>query len=233
MWEIIERSLPQLLAAGFKYTIPLAIISFFFGLIIALVTALIRLSRQRGAFMILKWIASFYVWLFRSTPLLVQLFIVFFGLPYLRIKGVLPHGIKLEPFTAGIITFSLNTGAYASETIRAAISSVPTGQWEAGAAIGMTRLQILWRIILPQALRVALPPLSNSFISLVKDTSLAASITIMEMFAVSQQIAAENYQPLLMYTLVAMVYAAFTTILSYFQGYLERVVDRQVNANNR
>lgn len=233
MWEIIKTSLPQLLAAGFKYTIPLAIISFFFGLIIALVTALIRLSRQRGAFMILKWIASFYVWLFRSTPLLVQLFIVFFGLPYLRIKGVLPHGIKLEPFTAGIITFSLNTGAYASETIRAAISSVPTGQWEAGAAIGMTQLQILWRIILPQALRVALPPLSNSFISLVKDTSLAASITIMEMFAVSQQIAAENYQPLLMYTLVAMVYAVFTTVLSYFQGYLERVVDRQVNANNR
>ncbi|XYG84954.1 amino acid ABC transporter permease [Limosilactobacillus reuteri] len=233
MWEIIKTSLPQLLAAGFKYTIPLAIISFFFGLIIALVTSLIRLSRQRGAFMILKWIASFYVWLFRSTPLLVQLFIVFFGLPYLRIKGVLPHGIKLEPFTAGIITFSLNTGAYASETIRAAISSVPTGQWEAGAAIGMTRLQILWRIILPQALRVALPPLSNSFISLVKDTSLAASITIMEMFAVSQQIAAENYQPLLMYTLVAMVYAVFTTVLSYFQGYLERVVDRQVNANNR
>ncbi len=233
MWEIIKTSLPQLLAAGFKYTIPLAIISFFFGLIIALVTALIRLSRQRGAFMILKWIASFYVWLFRSTPLLVQLFIVFFGLPYLRIKGILPHGIKLEPFTAGIITFSLNTGAYASETIRAAISSVPTGQWEAGAAIGMTRLQILWRIILPQALRVALPPLSNSFISLVKDTSLAASITIMEMFAVSQQIAAENYQPLLMYTLVAMVYAVFTTVLSYFQGYLERVVDRQVNANNR
>ena len=233
MWEIIKTSLPQLLAAGFKYTIPLAIISFFFGLIIELVTALIRLSRQRGAFMILKWIASFYVWLFRSTPLLVQLFIVFFGLPYLRIKGVLPHGIKLEPFTAGIITFSLNTGAYASETIRAAISSVPTGQWEAGAAIGMTRLQILWRIILPQALRVALPPLSNSFISLVKDTSLAASITIMEMFAVSQQIAAENYQPLLMYTLVAMVYAVFTTVLSYFQGYLERVVDRQVNANNR
>ncbi len=233
MWEIIKTALPQLLAAGFKYTIPLAIISFFFGLIIALVTALIRLSRQRGAFMILKWIASFYVWLFRSTPLLVQLFIVFFGLPYLRIKGVLPHGIKLEPFTAGIITFSLNTGAYASETIRAAISSVPTGQWEAGAAIGMTRLQILWRIILPQALRVALPPLSNSFISLVKDTSLAASITIMEMFAVSQQIAAENYQPLLMYTLVAMVYAVFTTVLSYFQGYLERVVDRQVNANNR
>lgn len=230
MWKIIETSLPQLLAAGFKYTIPLALISFFFGLIIALITALIRISKQGGGFTLVKWFFSFYVWLFRSTPLLVQLFIVFFGLPYLRIKGLVPHGIKLEPFTAGVITFSLNTGAYASETIRAAISAVPQGQWEAGAAIGMTRLQVLWRIIIPQALRVALPPLSNSFISLVKDTSLAASITIMEMFAVSQQIAAENYQPLVMYSLVALVYAAFTTVLTYLQKYLERVMNRQVNA---
>lgn len=228
MWEIIRTSLPQLLAAGFKYTIPLVLISFFFGLIIALVTALIRLSHQRGPFMILKWFVQFYVWLFRSTPLLVQLFIVFFGLPYLRIRGILPHGIKLEPFTAGIITFSLNTGSYASETIRAAISSVDHGQWEAGAAIGMTRLQILWRIIIPQALRVALPPLSNSFISLVKDTSLAASITIMEMFEVSQQIAAANYQPLLMYTLVALIYAVFTTVLSVLQHYLEKRFGSQI-----
>ncbi|MCI1974560.1 MAG: amino acid ABC transporter permease [Limosilactobacillus sp.] len=231
MWEIIQESLPQLLAAGFKYTIPLALISFFFGLIIALVTALIRLSRQHGLFMLLKWLAQFYVWLFRSTPLLVQLFIVFFGLPYLRIKGVLPHGIKLEPFTAGIITFSLNTGAYASETIRAAISAVPSGQWEAGAAIGMTRLQVLWRIIIPQALRIALPPLSNSFISLVKDTSLAASITIMEMFEVSQQIAAANYQPLLMYTLVALIYAVFTTVLSGIQHYLEKRLGSQIRVS--
>ena len=220
MWEIITTSLPQLLAAGFKYTIPLALISFFFGLIIALVTALIRLSHQRGPFIILKWFVQFYVWLFRS--------IVFFGLPYLRIRGILPHGIKLEPFTAGIITFSLNTGAYASETIRAAISSVDHGQWEAGAAIGMTRLQILWRIIIPQALRVALPPLSNSFISLVKDTSLVASITIMEMFEVSQQIAAANYQPLLMYTLVALIYAVFTTVLSVLQHYLEKRLGSQL-----
>ncbi|MBB1086441.1 amino acid ABC transporter permease [Limosilactobacillus fastidiosus] len=228
MWEIIRTSLPQLLAAGFKYTIPLALISFFFGLIIALVTALIRLSYQRGPFILLKWFAQFYVWLFRSTPLLVQLFIVFFGLPYLRIKGIFPYGIKLEPFTAGIVTFSLNTGAYASETIRAAISSVAKGQWEAGAAIGMTRLQILWRIIIPQALQVALPPLSNSFISLVKDTSLAASITIMEMFEVSQQIAAANYQPLLMYTLVALIYAVFTTVLTIIQHYLEKRLGSQI-----
>lgn len=231
MWKIIESSVPQMLAAGFKYTIPLAIISFFFGLILALITALVRLTRKKGPFRIIKWIFSFYVWLFRSTPLLVQLFIVFFGLPYLKIKGIFPNGIKLEPFTAGIITFSLNTGAYASETIRAAISSVPKGQWDAGFAMGMSKLKTLWRIILPQAFRVALPPLSNSFISLVKDTSLAASITIMEMFAVSQQLAAENYQPLLMYSLVALIYAAFTTVLTFLQKYLEHITDRYVKAN--
>lgn len=229
MWKIIENSVPQMLAAGFKYTIPLAIISFFFGLILALITALVRLSKKSGPFLIIKWLFSFYVWLFRSTPLLVQLFIVFFGLPYLKIKGVFPNGIKLEPFTAGVITFSLNTGAYASETIRAAISSVPEGQWEAGLAMGMSKLRTLWRIILPQAFRVALPPLSNSFISLVKDTSLAASITIMEMFAVSQQLAAENYQPLLMYSLVALIYAVFTTLLTFLQKYLEHVTGRYVN----
>ena len=231
MWKIIESSVPQMLAAGFKYTIPLAIISFFFGLILALITALIRLTRRKEPFRIIKWIFSFYVWLFRSTPLLVQLFIVFFGLPYLKIKGIFPNGIKLEPFTACIITFSLNTGAYASETIRAAISSVPKGQWDAGFAMGMSKLKTLWRIILPQAFRVALPPLSNSFISLVKDTSLAASITIMEMFAVSQQLAAENYQPLLMYSLVALIYAAFTTVLTFLQKYLEHITDRYVKAN--
>lgn len=228
MWKTIETSVPQMLAAGFKYTIPLAIISFFFGLILALITALVRLSKKHGPFLLIKWIFSFYVWLFRSTPLLVQLFIVFFGLPYLKIKGIFPNGIKLEPFTAGIITFSLNTGAYASETIRAAINSVPQGQWEAGMSMGMSKLRTFWRVILPQAFRVALPPLSNSFISLVKDTSLAASITIMEMFAVSQQLAAENYQPLLMYSLVALLYAIFTTILSLLQKYLEYVTNRHL-----
>ena len=224
MWETIITALPQMLAAGFKYTLPLAITSFVIGLVIALIAALIRLSNRKGIFVILKWITSFYVWLFRATPLIVQLFIVFFGLPYLKIKGLTPNGIKLDAYVAGVITFSLNTGAYASETIRAALLSVPKGQWEAGSAIGMSKFKILRRIIIPQALRVALPPLANSFISLVKDTSLAASITIMEMFAVSQQIAAENYQPLLMYILAAIVYAIFTTVLTYLQKYLEKVL---------
>ncbi|MGA3431191.1 amino acid ABC transporter permease [Lactiplantibacillus plantarum] len=232
IWHIIVTSTPQIAAAGLKYTIPIAIISFILGLILAIFTALVKISTRRGWFLILKAIANFYVWLFRSTPLLVQLFIVYFGLPYLKIKGPFPNGVQLDPWTAGIATFSLNTGAYCAETIRAAILSIPQGQWEAAYSIGMTKSQVLKRIILPQAARVSLPPLSNSFISLVKDTSLAASITIIEMFEVSQQIAAQNYQPLVMYSLVAALYAILCTILSWLQGYLEKRTSRYLRPLN-
>ncbi len=232
IWHIISSSTPEILAAGFKYTLPIAIISFVLGLIIALLTALARLSQRGGAFNIVKWLCGFYIWLFRSTPLLVQLFIVYFGLPYLKIKGILPKGIQMDPVIAGILTFTLNTGAYCSETIRGAIQSIPNGQWEAAASIGMTRSLALRRIIIPQAVRVSLPPLANSFISLVKDTSLAASITIVEMFEVSQQIAAANYQPLVMYTLVAAYYAIACTLLAWLQKYLEKITSRYVTPVN-
>ncbi|KRL00831.1 amino acid ABC transporter permease [Liquorilactobacillus capillatus] len=228
MWDIIVNATPQLIVAGLKYTIPISIVSFLLGLILALITALVRLSTKKGPFRIFKAIFRFYVWLFRSTPLLVQLFIVYFGLPYLKIAGIAPDGIKLTPLVAGIITFSLNTGAYCSETIRASILSIPKGQWEAAYSMGMTRSKALSRIILPQAVRVSLPPLANSFIGLVKDTSLAASITIVEMFEVSQQIAAENYQPLIMYCLVAALYAVACSLLSWLQGYLEKITSRYI-----
>lgn len=232
IWHIIVTSTPQIAAAGLKYTIPIAIISFILGLILAIFTALVKISTRRGWFLILKAIANFYVWLFRSTPLLVQLFIVYFGLPYLKIEGIFPNGVQLDPWTAGIATFSLNTGAYCAETIRAAILSIPQGQWEAAYSIGMTKSQVLKRIILPQAARVSLPPLANSFISLVKDTSLAASITIIEMFEVSQQIAAQNYQPLVMYSLVAALYAILCTLLSWLQSYLEKRTSRYLRPLN-
>ncbi|AYF92106.1 amino acid ABC transporter permease [Apilactobacillus bombintestini] len=230
-WDIIRDATPQLVKACLIYTIPIAIVSFIIGLTIAVITALIKISQKGGWFLIVKAIFHFYVWLFRSTPLLVQLFIVFFGLPYLRIAGIFPDGIRLTPVVAGIITFSLNTGAYASETIRGAILSIPEGQWEAAYSLGMTKRKVLWRIILPQASRVSLPPLANEFIGLVKDTSLAASITIVEMFEVSQQIAAENYQPLIMYILVAAIYAVLCSILSVLQSYLEKRVSRSFVKN--
>lgn len=226
IWHIIVTTTPQLLKAGIRYTIPLSIISFVLGLILAVITALVRRSTprgnlvSRGLWQLVKWFFDFYVWLFRSTPLLVQLFIVFFGLPNI--------GVQFSSWTAGIITFSLNSGAYASETVRAAISSIPQSQWEAAYSIGMTYRQVLWRIIFPQALRIAVPPLANNFISLVKDTSLASSITILEMFMISQQIVAHNYQPMLMYTLVAVIYAVFCTVLSILQHYLEKWTSRYV-----
>lgn len=226
MWNTIVNSTPEIFWAGIKFTIPLTLISFAIGFVIAVVTALVRISHPKGnpvfagLWELLKLFLSFYVWLFRSTPLLVQLFIVFFGLPNV--------GIQFDAFTAGIITFSLNTGAYCSETVRGAISSIPDSQWEAAYSIGMTYRQVLFRIVFPQALRVALPPLSNSFIGLVKDTSLASSITILEMFMVSQQIAAKNYEPLLMYSIVAVVYAVFCTVLSIAQHYLEKYMSRYV-----
>ncbi|KRM91361.1 L-cystine transport system permease tcyB [Fructilactobacillus florum DSM 22689 = JCM 16035] len=203
-----------------KFTIPLSLLSFAIGLVIAVVVALIKfLPVQGNRFIKLLWqgirlLVSFYVWAFRSTPLLVQLFIIFFGLPSI--------GIKLAPFTAAVIGFSLNTGAYGSETIRSALLAVNQDQWDAAYTLGFSTPQTLWRIIMPQALRIVLPPLSNEFIGLVKDTSLASTITIAEMFQVSQQIAAQNFQPLTMYIEVAFLYAILCTILSTLQHYLER-----------
>lgn len=228
MWDIIKSSTPELFWAGIKYTIPIAIISFAIGLVIAIITALIKISQPRGnkfvkaLWQIVKAIFSFYVWLFRSTPLIVQLFIVFYGLPNV--------GIQMSAWTAGIWTFSLNTGAYASETIRGAISSIPKSQWEAAYSIGMTYRQVLFKIIFPQAFRVAIPPLSNSFIGLVKDTSLASTITIADMFLESQQIASHNYQPLLMYSIVAAIYAIFCSLLTILQYYMEKRLNRYVKA---
>ncbi|APX72234.1 amino acid ABC transporter permease [Companilactobacillus allii] len=226
MWHIIISSLPEMIGAMLQFTIPLAIISFIFGLILAVLTALIKFIQPsenkalKYPWLVLRAIANFYVWLFRSTPLLVQLFIIFFGLPSV--------GIQLPAFIAAVIGFSLNTGAYASETIRSALLSVPQDQWDAAYTLNFTTRQTLMKIVLPQAVRIALPPLSNSFIGLVKDTSLASSITILEMFQVSQQITAKNYQPLLMYTLAAALYAIVCSLLSWLQHYLERRTSKYV-----
>ncbi|MGR3741471.1 amino acid ABC transporter permease [Companilactobacillus sp. DQM5] len=217
MGNIIITSLPPMIIAMLKFTIPLALISFFIGLILAIVTALINFltSKKSNLFWkILQLISKFYIWIFRSTPLLVQLFIIFFGLPNI--------GIELNPFVAAVIGFSLNTGAYTSEIIRSALMSVPKDQWDASFTLGFSMYTTLKKIILPQAFRIALPPLFNSFIGLVKDTSLASSITILEMFQVSQQIAAKNFEPLLMYSLAAGLYAIICTLLTLLQRYLEK-----------
>jgi cystine transport system permease protein len=207
---ILVHSFFPLLKAGIYFTVPLTIISYFLGLVVAFFTAIARISDIK----MLERISRFYVWIIRGTPLLVQLFIIFYGLPSV--------GVTLDAFTSAIIGFTLNVGAYNSEVFRASILSISQGQWEAGQALGMSRSQILVYIILPQAMRVAVPPLSNSFISLVKDTSLAATITVTEMFQKAQQITAATYEPLWLYSEAAFIYLIFSSVLSMFQGWMEK-----------
>lgn len=212
---LLDSFLP-LLKAGVVFTVPLAVISFGLGLTVALLTALARMSGSP----LLSGAARFYVWIIRGTPLLVQLFIIFYGLPSV--------GVTIAAFPAAVIGFTLSVGAYTSELIRAAIQSIPRGQWEAAYSIGMTYSQALRRIIIPQATRVAVPPLANSFISLVKDTSLAATITVTDLFRVAQQITATTYEPLVLYSEAAFVYLLFSSILSSLQGWMERRFSRHV-----
>ncbi|AYG61599.1 amino acid ABC transporter permease [Rhizobium jaguaris] len=205
-WE----SLGTLLWAGLVFTIPLTLITFVLGLLLGLLTAVTRLFAPPP----LVAIARFYVWVIRGTPLLVQLFVIFYGLPSL--------GILLDAFPAAVIGFTLSVGAYTSEIIRAVISSVPKGQWEAAYSIGMSWRQAMNRTILPQAARVAVPPLSNTFISLVKDTSLAAAITVPELFQAAQRIVATTYEPLILYVQAALIYLVMSSFLSALQVSLER-----------
>ncbi|HEL2219166.1 TPA: amino acid ABC transporter permease [Streptococcus suis] len=210
VWQLLLDSFSQILVPGLLVTIPLTILSFTFGLLIAIGTALVQIAQIP----ILKQVARFYIWVVRGTPLLVQLYVIFFGLPSL--------GIVLDAFPSAVLVFSVNTGAYAAETIRASIESVPKGQLEAGYSVGMSFAQTMRRIILPQGFRVAFPPLSNTLIGLVKDTSLAANITVLEMFMATQQIAARTYEPFALYCEVALVYLLFSTILTKLQAYGEK-----------
>ena len=210
VWQLLLDSFWQILLPGIRVTIPLTLVSFSLGLIIALLTAMVQVANIP----VVKQIARIYVWIIRGTPLLVQLFVVFYGLPSV--------GIILDAIPSAIIVFSFNTGAYASETVRAAIEAVPVGQIEAGYCVGMNYLQIMGRIILPQALRTAFPPLSNSLIGLVKDTSLAANITVVEMFLAGQRIAANSLEVMAIYCEVAFVYLLFCTVLTKLQTYCEK-----------
>lgn len=218
--DILSDAFPTLLKAGLQWTCTLTLVSFFFGLIIAVILALMKLSNSR----VLKAISSFIIWFVRGVPLIVLLFIIFYGMPAV--------GIILPAFLAATIGFSLNEGAYNAEIIRAAILSIPKGQWEACKALGMTQPQTLSNVVMPQATLVAIPPLANNFISLVKDTSLAAIITVPEMFQRAQQVVAVTYEPLWLYLEAGFIYLIFSSILSYFQGKLEIKFGKHANNLN-
>ena len=212
--SILADSFWKILLPGLTATIPLTVIAFSLAMVIAVAAALVQFARIK----VLRQLCRLYIWVFRGTPLLVQLFVVFYGMPRV--------GIVIEPFPAAVIVFSLNEGAYCAEIIRAALESVPPGQLEAGYCAGMSYLQTMRRIILPQAMRTAFPSLSNSLIAMVKDTSLAANITVVEMFRATEQINARVYEPLALYIEVGLTYLLFSTVLTY----LQRVGEKKLGA---
>ena len=208
--NILITSFLKILIPGIKITIPLTIISFALSLVLGLVLALVQVANVNG----LKQFSVFYIWVFRGTPLLVQLFIIFFGLPGL--------GIMIDAFPAAVIAFGLNLAAYNAEVFRSSILAVNKGQLEASYMIGLTYSQSLRKVVLPQAYRIAFPSLFNNLISLLKDTSLASSITVVELFTSAQQIAARTYEPFALYCEAALIYLAFSTLLTWLQSYLEK-----------
>lgn len=213
-WQLVLDSIGPIALGAITGTIPLTLASFSLGLVIAIGMALARISGIAW----LSGLARAYISIIRGTPMLVQLFVIFYGMPQI--------GITLDPWPSAIIALSLNVGGYAAEIIRAAILSIPRGQWEAAAMIGMSRGQALGRIVLPQAARVSVPPLSNTFISLVKDTSLASVILVTELFRVAQRIAAPSGEFLTIYLVAAAVYWVICLALAGGQDRLERKLDR-------
>lgn len=219
--DLVINAFWPMVEAAVLVSIPLAIASFIIGMIIAVGVALIRITPANGLIHhIALVLVKIYISIIRGTPMLVQISVVFYGLPAI--------GIFIDPIPAAIIGFSLNIGAYASETVRAAISSVPKGQWEAGYTIGMNYIQTFRRIIAPQAFRVAVPPLSNTFIGLFKDTSLASVVTVTEMFRVAQQVANMSYDFLPVYIEAGLIYWCFCWILFFVQARLEKRMARYV-----
>ena len=214
-FTIIIDALPLLLKAAIV-TISLAVVSIIIALILGFFTALARISKIK----LLKIIATVYVSMIRGTPLLVQIFVIYYGLPQIN--------ITLDPIPSGILALSLNAGAYLSESFRASILAVDKGQMEAAVSMGMTYSQAMRRIILPQSIRIAIPTLSNSYIILIKDTSLVSVITVMELLQMSTLIIAKTFEPLTLYLTAAALYWVIITFFTVLLDRLEKRTSRHL-----
>ncbi len=214
--QLLINSFWPMFKAGLTISVPLMLISFALGLVLAFVIALMRMSK----IIPFKAIAWFIVWVIRGTPLLVQIFVIYFGLPSV--------GIVLKPIPSAILALTVSQGAYNSEVIRSSLSSIPRGQFEASKALGMNRGQTMFQVIIPQAALVAVPPLGNSFISLLKDTSLVSAITVAEILMTAKGIIAVKFQPLLLYVEAAFIYLIFSTVLTLLQGKLEKYLGKHL-----
>ncbi|HBO2795837.1 TPA: amino acid ABC transporter permease [Pseudomonas aeruginosa] len=206
--ELLGMAWPFLLQ-GAMYTVLFAAVSMVLGLILGFSVAVVRVTKVP----VVSQIAAVYVSAFRGTPLLVQICVLYYGLPSV--------GIEFTPVTAGILALTLNVAAYLSESMRGAILGIDKGQWEAGLSVGLTWGQTLWNIITPQALRLAVPSLSNSLISLIKDTSLISVITVTELMLATKEVIAETFQPLPLYLAAAGIYWLLSALFERVQKALE------------
>ncbi|EPY8477721.1 TPA: amino acid ABC transporter permease [Pseudomonas aeruginosa] len=206
--ELLGMAWPFLLQ-GAMYTVLFAAVSMVLGLILGFSVAVVRVTKVP----VVSQIAAVYVSAFRGTPLLVQIFVLYYGLPSV--------GIEFTPVTAGILALTLNVAAYLSESMRGAILGIDKGQWEAGLSVGLTWGQTLWNIITPQALRLAVPSLSNSLISLIKNTSLISVITVTELMLATKEVIAETFQPLPLYLAAAGIYWLLSALFERVQKALE------------
>ncbi|MDR3437425.1 cystine ABC transporter permease [Telmatospirillum sp.] len=216
--DLLIQSVPFLLK-GAGYTVELAIGGMIFGLALGFILALMRRSTVSP----LRLTSRFYVSFIRGTPLLVQLFVIYYGFPQ--------FGLRLDPIPSALIGLSLNVGGYTAEIWRAAIASVDRGQIEAADSLGMTPFQTMVRTILPQAARLAIPPLGNTFISLVKDTALEATIQVPELFRQAQLITERTYQVFTLYLASAAIYWMLSSVLGWLQLRLEARVSIHLREN--
>ena len=207
---ILLDSFPKMLSYGVKVTVPLTALSFALALFISIVVAIIQYADVK----FFRQLCRFYIWIIRGTPLLVQLYVVFYGLPSV--------GVRIDAYLAAVLVFGINEGAYMAESVRAALEAIPKNQLEAGLCQGIGYVKIMRKIMLPQAARIAFPSLMNSLISMLKGTSLAASITVTEMFREAQIINGRVYESLALYLEVALIYLAFCTILTVIQKHIEK-----------
>lgn len=208
-WESIEGYLPGFLEASwvaFEITLLVIGLSWAFGL----AAALAKLSKRRW----LRWPAAFYIWFIRGTPTLIQIFIFYFGLPQI--------GLRLSPFMAGVLALGINGGAYVAEIVRGGLLAIPKGQMESALAIGMSPFKAMSRIILPQVVRIIIPPLTNEAATTLKNTSLLSTITIVELTLHAQLVIAATYRPFDFYIIAAILYLIMTSVLTEVAAWLER-----------
>ncbi len=218
-FNVVSRFLfNERILEGAWVTLQVAVVAQVIGVLLGVVFAVMRVARNP----LPRFFSGFYVWFFRGTPVLLQLFILYFGVPQLVDNATFTR--ELTAFRAAIVAFGVNEGAYMTEIVRAGMLSVESGQMDAAKSLGMTNLQAMRRIVLPQALRVVVPPTGNEFIAMLKNTSLASAISLLELLLAAQTIYSANFKFMELLVVAAIWYLAMVTVFSVFQAELERLL---------